>query len=249
MNRSFRWYFFLLLLPFLPACNNQVQNIDIGYTYFPTELGRYYVYQVDSVFVDCQFGVRDTFHYQVKEYFDTLFTDLEGDPAIRIERYKRTDALDAWSISDVWSVKKLSARVEKVEENVRYVKLTFPILQGAAWDGNAYNYITNWGYDYTYDEPDVALTVGPYSFDSTVTVFQKVDSSLIYKRYYTETFARNVGMIKKVIIDINGIVDLPEPSQDCDELLNGQLWTNVPIMNRIKSGAVVYYTLIDYGFE
>jgi len=238
-----------LILAGFASCTETEPPADIGYSYFPAETGRYYVYQVDSVFVDCEFGVRDTFSYQVKEYYDTVFTDGTGENAIRLEVYRRQDASDNWTITDVWSLKKSGTRVEKTEENNRYVKMAFPVEEGAEWDGNAFNYITDWGDLYMYDAVDVPFSTGSYLFDSTVTVTQKYDSTLIYKEYFAETFARNVGMVHKVKISVNGIVDLPEPSNDCDELLNGQIWTNIPIMNRIANGYVVYYRLIDYGFE
>lgn len=234
----------------LLACNKTEDPADIGRSYFPDQLQRYYIYQVDSVYVDCGFNIRDTFSYQVKEYYDAAYIDGEGDTAIRLELYRRVDENDNWQITDVWTVKKLPTRVEKVEENNRFVKLTFPVVQDDEWDGNEYNYLDAWYY--YYGEVDVAYNNGYLNFDSTVQVTQYNNQypppgNLIEMNYFTETFARNVGMVEKVKISFDAIAS--NTGTCSDKLPAGQLWNTVPIMQRIKEGYVVYYRLTEYGFE
>jgi len=42
-----------------------------------------------------------------------------------------------WLLKNVWYSVKTDKNVERVEENIRYIKLIFPIRNNAKWDGNA----------------------------------------------------------------------------------------------------------------
>jgi len=123
------------------ACKKDkaVETVDIGYNYFPTEVGRYVVYQVDSISYDDFFTpVKiDTAHFQLKEVIESVFTDNEGRASERIERYVRYADTLPWSLRDVWYQTRSTTKAEKVEENVRFIKLTFPTQNNQKWNGNA----------------------------------------------------------------------------------------------------------------
>ncbi len=216
------------------ACKKDkaVETVDIGYNYFPTEVGRYVVYQVDSISYDDFFSpVKiDTAHFQLKEVIESVFTDNEGRASERIERYVRYADTLPWSLRDVWYQTRSTTKAEKVEENVRFIKLTFPTQNNQKWNGNALNTIGT--YTYEYKSVDTKKTVNGNVFDSTLTINQIVDSNLIEKKYQVEVYAKNVGMIYKRFVDVQDKGITIEPG---------------PLSGRIDAGTDYTYRIIEYG--
>ena len=216
------------------ACKKEksIEELDLGYAYFPNETGRYVIYQVDSIsYNDFFTPVRiDTAHFQLKELIESHFTDNEGRECERIERYVRKNDSLPWVLRDVWYQTKTPVRAEKVEENVRFIKLIFPITSTQKWNGNAYNTIGN--YEYAYKNIDAKKTINGIKFDSTITVNQQLDSNLIEKKYQVEIFAKNIGMVYKRFVDVQDKSSSIEPK---------------PFPERIDAGTDYTYRVISFG--
>jgi hypothetical protein len=207
---------------------------DIGYGYFPTEIGHWVMYEIDSTVYDDFEGDTDVYRYQVKEVLESEFLDNEGRPSIRVERYRRNfdpllpyDSIP-WYLSRVWYFTRTAAHAEKMEENQRYIRLAFAAADGKTWDGNAYNTIGAWNYKYV--DVDVPYSIGAFAFDSTCLVEQKKEINLINHRTYHERYAKNVGLIEKNVIDVHDTGFAP-----------------VPVINRIHDGVIYNIKLVDYG--
>lgn len=205
--------------------------LDMGYDYFPTEVGKWIIYDVDSIVHNDFSDTIDTYTYQVKEIIESEFYDNEGRTAQRIERYKRANPTEAWAIKDVWFSNRTASTAEKVEENVRFIKLAFPVQEGKKWNGNALNTLEKW--EYRYDNTDISYTLNNLVFDSTATVIQINDSNAIEKKYSVEVYAKNLGMIYKELIDV----------ADRDTFVN----TSIPLMERINTGVQFKMKAISYG--
>lgn len=199
----------LAVLVILFSCKkkDETATFDLGYDYFPREIGSWIIYDVDSIVHDDNddgAGLIDTFRYQLKVVVDTEFTDLEGRLSQRIVRYKRINANDIWKVKDVWSSTVTSSTAEQLEENVRYIKFIFPPKEGEIWDGNALNDEPRKTYEYT----DVAVngSVNGNDFDEITTVEQEIEFNQIEQRLFIEKYARGVGLIYKVnnFIEIQG---------------------------------------------
>lgn len=216
------------------ACRKDEKIPDAGYSYFPDNVGHWCIYDVDSTVYD-EFA-HDTlyYHYQVKEILQSNFTDNSGRQAIRVERYKRmyndTVSIDSlpWVISRVWSFIRTSSEGEKVEENQRFIRLTFVPRTGNKWDGNLYNTIGEWKYKYT--EVDKPYSINSMYFDSTLNVLQKLDTNMLNYRIYNERYARHVGLIEKDVIDVY------------DDVLN-----TTTVLNRIEGGVIYHIKLLSWG--
>jgi hypothetical protein len=195
---------------------------DLGYNYYPTTVGWYIEYEIDSIVYNDFTNSIDTTHYYLKEVIESEFNDAAERPSFRIERYKRKTTNDNWEVSDVWFGVKNNASLEKIEENQRIVKLIFPVKNGSRWDGNKYNTLGK--QDFEYQNKDLPLTFGNLNFDSTVVIKQFENINLIEKKEFKEIYARNTGMIYKEMIEIKTEV-------------NGT----------IKSGYRYYQTIIAYG--
>jgi hypothetical protein len=231
-----KFFLSILILLLALACKKEktVEKLDIGLAYFPTEIGRYVIYQVDSISYDDFFNpVKiDTAHFQIKEKIESQFTDNEGRLSERIERYARKNDTLPWVLRDVWYQTRTSSKAEKVEENVRFVKLTFPALENQKWNGNALNTIGK--YTYEIDAVDRKKKINQFEFDSTLTVNQILDSNLIEKKYQLEIYAKNVGMIYRRFVDVQDKSITIEPK---------------PLSERIDAGADYTYKIIGYGIE
>jgi hypothetical protein len=140
--------------------------------------------------------------YQIKEEIDSPYIDNTGNEAFRIIRSRRKDDNSQWVTTDAWSANLTDHTAEKVEENLRFIKLDFPIVLNREWFGNSYiqtdsnlSYLAGWKYQYTsIHQP---LTLNGLSFDSTVTVTEQIDSNAIQRYIFIEKYAKHVGMIYK----------------------------------------------------
>lgn len=207
---------------------------DIGLNYFPTEVGHWVVYEVDSTVYDDFDGDTIVYRYQVKELLESEFTDNQGRSAIRVERFKRMydpntpyDSIP-WTLSRVWAFTRTNFAAEKLEENERFIRLAFPVTQGKTWNGNAYNTIGQW--NYKFKEVDQPYSIGSFSLDSTCLVEQKTEINLINHRVYRERYAKNIGLVEKNVIDVRDTAFGP-----------------VPVIDRIYSGVIYTIKLVDYG--
>ena len=200
----------LFLLIFFSSCffifsckkDKPVEDpIDFGYNYLPDDTGRYIIYLVDSIHYDDVGGFTDTFQYQLKEKIASTFIDNSGRTALRLERFWKNhidsipyDSIN-WQGPRVWFANKTSSAFEKVEENVRYLRLVFPMSEGKQWNGNAYNTLGEKEYEVV--SADQTETVNNLSFDSAVNIKQFENINFIESIYESEKYARNVGLIYK----------------------------------------------------
>lgn len=248
-----KYWLWIGIVVILFSCEKKTEDpADMGYDYFPLKPGMYAIYEVDSFYIDCQFNIYDTLKFQLKEKIDTFFTDASGQLSMRIERSVRNNPSSNWQIRDVWWAYVLPTRAVKVEENMKYVKLIFPVINGKRWNGNAYNSITDWNFDYRYTGVDEPYSNGILQFDSVATVLQQqVEGNLLLYKYQLEKYARGIGLVYQIKINVEGITNSnPNQYDPCEEKLPPDvLWTQVPIMQRIKLGSYWEQKIIDYGME
>jgi hypothetical protein len=238
---------FLLLFLFVGvfSCKKDKETPpDIGYAYFPDYIGRCIVYDVDSFYYNDFTKHIDTFKYQLKEKYQSAFLDNQNRRTMRVERYVKHynpkipyNSLP-WLLKNVYAANRTSTTAETVEENVRYVKLVFPIKELQSWNGNAQNTFTPQNYDYAYF--NVPRTIGKINFDSVLQVNQYDESNLVMKKLYVEKYARYIGLVYKQVIDVQS-----QPKGIPDSLLS--IWLGTPIMQRITSG--IQYTMTVNRFD
>lgn len=186
-------------------CKKDIETsepVDLSYNYFPVDIGRYVIYEVDSIAYDDKIHpIPDTTRYLLKEVIAETFLDNSGRPTLRIERFKKmyNDSIPYNSINwmgpKVWYANRTSSTAEKVEENIRYIKLVFPPKKGKEWDGNSFNALGQKYYEIiSVDKPEIINNV---SFDSVITVKQFEQINMVEYRYEIEKFSKNIGLIYK----------------------------------------------------
>ena len=200
---------------------NSVQLIE----YMPLQTGKFIHYRLDSMrFID--FGQRDTVvSYDAKDVVDGELTDNLGKQTFRVVRYLRDISStndEDYSVKLTYFITPTRESVELQEENLKFQKLRLPVNNGFNWHGNSFlpaapyyqiyqfsndEDISVW--DYTYTNVNEQVTINDNTYDSTVTVLQVADSSnvpiefpdgLAYRNYWTETYAKNVGLIYKEVV-------------------------------------------------
>ncbi|MDG2226556.1 MAG: hypothetical protein P8L20_02375 [Flavobacteriales bacterium] len=198
MNRLIYIVFTSITLIFGCKKSNS-ESVKYYYNYFPLEIGAWIEYDVVDI-IHSELG-SDTAEYQLKEIAAEEFLDNEGRLTYRIERYWRDDSNANWSVKDVWYSNITRTTAEKVEENMRFTKLIFPINISKYWDGNAYNNLEEW--EYYYDSLHKPKLINNLSFDSTITVIQRDNENVVEYQKVKEIYATDIGLIYKRHIDLD----------------------------------------------
>lgn len=183
------------------ACKNEKGVApDLGYNFYPTNIGHYIEYEVDSIVYNDFTNTIDTTSYLLKEIIESEFENAAEIPSFKIVRYKRQNENSDWILSDVWFGMKNKTEIVRAEENIRFVKMIFPVKNGSRWNGNKYNTLEPQNYEYK--NKDMNFTINSTNFDSTVIVKQLENLNLIEQQEFKEVYARNIGLIYKEMIDV-----------------------------------------------
>ncbi len=206
INRYLFHIFFFFLL--VSGCKKDVYetvNRSYGKGYVNTKIGAYNIYKVEEIIYDDFSQTVDTFRYQLKEVNESMFSDNLNRKALRVERYKLNNK-SQWEIFNVWYTIEDNVAVEKIEDNKRLVKLSFPLSDEVVWNLNAYN-SENSMYVY-YDFIHQKYKMDTFLFDSAVAVKSDAVNSSVRQRQYIEIYAKNIGLVYKniVSIDRNGLL-------------------------------------------
>jgi hypothetical protein len=213
----------------ITGCSKKENAIPpVDYSYFPTQIGHYVIYDADSV-VHSAFDKKTyVFRFQIKDVIESTFTDNSGRQVQRVERYKRDTVTMPWRFQQAFTLHLSNNIAERFENNRTFICLTFPPSPGKSWVSNAYDRDVKWQYRYT--SISAPITIGSHSLPSTHTVTQIDEENLIMKEYSVEKYARNIGLVYKEFI------------RDSAEVI-----TSEPLMNRISGGTEYKLTLHSYG--
>jgi hypothetical protein len=200
--KRFRFLFVIILITALfSSCKKDTEEpVEMGYKYFPVNTGHWVIYNVDSISYNDFTGEIDSFRYQIKEYVESVFVDNSGRTSQRLERYIRYSDTADWIIKDVWFETLTSSCAERVEENLRMVKLIFPVEESQTWNGNAYTMLD--AQTYKYLEVHTPATINNIYLDSTLTVIQKNNSTLISEDFQQEIYAAHIGLVYKKYVSL-----------------------------------------------
>jgi hypothetical protein len=173
---------------------------DLKKEYYPLSPGHSITYQVDSVAYDKFDNSETQFSFQIK---DTILTKIESGErthTVYIERYKRENPASKWAFQKVISRNVTDLRAEEFIDNQRFVRMVFPPVRNSVWNGNTYNNLEK--QDYFYQSVDQRDTINTLTFDSVAVVVQLDESNLLNEQYAEEHYARNLGLVKKYVKNI-----------------------------------------------
>jgi len=193
---------------------------DFGYNYYPVEEGLYWIYKVDSISFNDNTHSIDTFSFNYKEVLSSSFIDSSGIKSYRLSRYFKENDSANWEFRNDWFVSLNTRTLERVEDNIRFIKLLFPIDITKGWNGNLYNSLGR--KTYTYNNVGTDYFDGFTTFRNTLTVLQEEEKNPIEEILRYEVYAQGIGI---VFIE--------------DKLLNTQMG--------VTSGYKIKTRLIEYG--
>ncbi len=202
--------FLLVIIVFLgfiiSSCDEDIIDpSELYHEYFPVGIGHYIIYDVDSVYYNDFTGEIESYNYQVKEVIESEFIDADDHPSLRLERYFRANESDDWVIKNVWKSRLNYLKALKTEENVTFIKLSFPPEENKTWDGNAFNSYP--ALQYKFQDVHKAFSMDGFNADSTVTVIQMDFQTLISEDYKVEVYAKHVGLVYKKFVELVKEVD------------------------------------------
>ncbi len=223
MNNNFITLFFLISVLFFSCKKDEetIVPINYNYNYAGLNVGKYVIYDVDSTFYNVPFNVVAHYKFQIKEVVDSKYIDAQGTEAYKIIRYKKDTTISPnWVHQVVWNATITNSNFQKVEDNIRFVKLTFPIKTGKTWNGNSMNTNSSWNYEYVNTHQTEQIETSLLDSVSTVTQFDDENQILIQRQFYQEKYAANIGLVYKKIIDVqkafNNSTGLFENSEGVD---------------------------------
>ncbi|QHT71417.1 hypothetical protein GXP67_34550 [Rhodocytophaga rosea] len=231
-KRIYFYLTFIFLVACFASCESRKVEPDpsrLGYDYFPLETGSYAIYDVHETYYALTANPI-TRIYQVKDEVTESFTDLAGETAFKVLRYSRKDPVASWQLDSVWTAKRTPSQAIRIENNVSFVKMVFPLEEQQSWNGNAQNILGE--EKYFMQSIDKPYKLSTHEFNNTITVFHKADTlSIVGKDKRLEVYAKDVGMIYKEKV----VVYYCQSSSDC----LGK--------KKIDFGSESYYRLNSYG--
>jgi hypothetical protein len=187
--------------------------------FLPLQVGKYAIYRLDSVNF-YNFGQQDTTtSYLAKDSVESSVVDGTGATAWLVTRYLSDTAGDGWAPSQTYTVTATTQTLQMTENNLRYIKLAYPIEDGFSWSGNSYlpyapyqdfaqfsddSHLNVGTWNYTYQDVSKPYALGSVSYDSTATVIADNDSinvpildplSFASRTYWAETYAKHIGLL------------------------------------------------------
>jgi hypothetical protein len=194
--------------------------------YYPVKTGDTLYYDCIFINIDKAVNVFDTTIYELKEIFESTFTDETGNTNFRIEQYTKQNNDSLWVFSKASYVMVSNKTIERVDDNIRIVNINFPLLSGKQWDGNSKN--TYAAKTFEIIEIDATDVINNKTYNNSIlSILQEDNENMIEKYFAIEKYAKNKGLVYKKTININELEPLP----------------GTPWQNRINRGTIYEQSL------
>lgn len=202
--------YILIISLFVFACKKETETIELNYDYqlLPLEIGRYIEYKGDSIEYNYFFSqVKRSRSFYLKESIKDTSRDNLNRLRYEISVQMRFDTSQPWGIEKIHYIVPTKKSVERVEDNLRYIKLIFPNKINDEWNPNIYitqkiPYISQLDSSLNIINTksilvakDIQYTNSFRSFDSTSTIVNLMDSTAINYFKLTERYAKNIGLV------------------------------------------------------
>jgi hypothetical protein len=216
------------LLVVCQACDKSETVPTDAYSYYPLELGTYQIYQVTETTYSASQTKPGITNYQEKDEVARILSNAENQEVYIIARYRRAASTDYWQKNKEYTVTRSPDRILSNIDNETVVSLLFPTNAKMEWNGNALN--GREARNYYYENINLPAKMGELSFDKTLTVVERRDSTILNKNYGVKKYASGIGLISDDQINY-------EYCQDEDCIGSG----------KIESGTHRQKTIIEFG--
>jgi hypothetical protein len=186
-------------LIFWVACTKEenAPAIDLQSNYYPLKVGAVLLYDVDSTAYSNFTNTSQNFKFEIKDSITNTFQDLSGNVNYRIERFKRITNSSPWFFQIVFTRSKTIRAAQEFFNNQTFIRLIFPPIKGAKWNGNSKNTIGE--QVYLIEKDFSALSINGISFNSTIVVTEIEEKNLIREDVVYSTYAKSVGLVQKEV--------------------------------------------------
>ena len=198
----------------LASCKKETEAPYDNTNYFPLQVGKYILYDVDSIVHNDFNETSIPYHSQMRYDVVDSFKDNQGRLSYTINVMWRKNTTEPFVPSDVIHVTKTATGLEWVQGNVRLLKMIFPVVEGASWNGNSAvstldpqldEYLVDkYGWNYQYANLKAEYDPGNNPFYNTVTVNEadqttNIAGDTVYadRNYSQAVYAYGTGLIYK----------------------------------------------------
>jgi len=202
----------IIILGIVSCSENVIEDPNteiVGKDYFPLEVGNEWIYQVDSILVTLSGNGNIISSSFVKEEVKELISDTNGEQKYRLERSFRTDESSEWRITDIWTISVDEDRAYRTEENLKFVKIAFPAIEGTRWDGNIFfdsdafypvaadniRIFRDW--EYKIESVGESRNILDQVFDQTMHISHIDSDGFTERRFSEEYYGKGIGLIEK----------------------------------------------------
>ncbi len=256
------------------ACNEETAKprAEWGYDYFPLEIGMVWNYEMDSITFRPQVGgvLHDSVHLLVRETLVDTLRDLENKLWYRGERYDRYSDSLPWRFRQTFLLYRDRRKAIRREDNLEFVKMTFPVEQYKNWDGHVAfdenkpievageSMIIYQGWDYVYEYVDENETIHNRSYDS-LCLINSVDSEIeieeehpdiegqaveaFNRRFAVEKYARGIGLVYREM-EVMDRANCPLWFDHPDTLIE-KSWCITPWNEAVDAGFIIRQWLVE----
>ena len=206
------------LLQCTMSVEDPLDENELGYNYYPLQVGNERIYQIDSIQFDLGAGdlpVYDSITFYLREIVKEIIPDLEGKDLYRIERSRADTLTGPWTIVDVITRQVTGGQAFSTENNVKLINLVFPVRADVRWNGTSYlndqiivhirgepiEMYKDW--EFKVLEEGQSEQVGDFQYDEVATIQQSDSDNPFEKRYSVEKYAKGIGLVfrERQIVD------------------------------------------------
>lgn len=223
-----------LLATLLVSCQNEYKETIEPTSYYPLSIGQFSVFDVtEIVYSNGQDSVTNS--WQEKDELSKIISDSGETATYLISRSKRKNSADYWQKVKEYTVQKTPDKIVENIDNESIMQLVFPIDLNIRWDAYSYMNLSDndyrYGYKFTYQNTQEPYVVSKKTFDKTLKVVERMDTSQTQYKVAGKIYAENVGLIKSEQADFQYL-------QKDGDLVGYKI---------IGSGRRVTKKIIDYG--
>ncbi len=190
--------------------------------YAPLEIGKYIVYNVKNLSHDNFKESTDTTYFQIRETIESDFIDNAGNKVYKTLVETSKDSGSNWIFLRYATLQRDNYSYQRVEDDIRKVKLSFPFKELKSWDANQMNTlpsqkakITNLDQSYTISRDLV--------FSNTVIIDLGNEVDPFFQNVESEVYAAGIGLIERKLIDVE---TQPGKYKDGNEYIQTYLQSN-----------------------
>lgn len=194
MKFYFKMFGFACLLAIVSCSKNNSETtvIDNGYSYFPIDSIKQYLYVVDSISYSNSTNV-DTFHFHLKIQFVNSFIDLKGTKTWRLQRFAKYENQDSFREIENHFLQFKNNQLIYTANNLNFLKAVFPLNKNTVWNGNLYN--TDSRVNTKIDLLNEIFTNSDTIFTNALKITEKYSEDFIFSIEQWSVYQNNKGLV------------------------------------------------------